>query len=359
MNAQQFADSLASLLPLAEAKLIRKELGELGVAVIRVATLPEQMAYDKDRIVVKAGKPFEIVFENTDLMPHNLVVVQPGSLEKIGLLAEETALQPGALERHYVPKASEILAKSKLLAPPRVQKLDFVAPSQPGVYPIVCTYPGHWRRMYAALYVVNDLDEYLADAESYLKTHPLEIRDELLKFNRPRKEWKYEELADEVKQLKNGRSFTNAKYLFQMTSCVGCHKINNVGNEFGPDLTKLDPKQDKLEEILRDVLEPSFRINEKYQSYVFNLKSGKTMTGLLLEEKGEVYKIIENPLAKAEPILLKKTDVDEKQKSPVSIMPKGLLDKLTKEEILDLIAYIKSKGDAKSPLFEGGHEHHH
>ena len=44
-------------------------------------------------------------------------------------------------------------------------------------------------------------------------------------------------------------------------------------------------------------------------------------------------------------------------KSATSIMPKGLLDKLTKEEILDLIAYIAAKGDAKHPLFQGGHEH--
>jgi putative heme-binding domain-containing protein len=359
LNVLQFSYNLAALLPLAEAKAVRQELGELGVQVIRMATLPEQMSYDKDRIVVKAGKPFEIVFENTDLMPHNLVVTQPGALEKIGVLAENTAQQPGAAERQYVPVAPEIMYKSRLLAPREVQRLSFMAPSKPGVYPIVCTYPGHWRRMYSALYVVEDLDEYLADAESYLKSHPLDIKDELLKFNRPRKEWKYEELVDEVKQLKDGRSFSNAKYLFQMTSCVGCHKMNGVGNEFGPDLTKLDPKQDQLEEILRDVLEPSFRINEKYKSYKFDLKNGKTITGLLLDDKGPNYTVIENPLANAKPTLIKKDDIDEKTESKVSIMPKGLLDKLTKEEILDLIAYIKAKGDAKSPLFQGGHEHHH
>ena len=69
---------------------------------------------------------------------------------------------------------------------------------KPGVYPYVCTYPGHWRRMSGALYVVADLDEYLADPEGYLAKNPLPIKDELLKFNRPRKEWKYEELAPAV-----------------------------------------------------------------------------------------------------------------------------------------------------------------
>ena len=74
LDALQLADALAALLPLDEARKVRKELGELGVRVIRVGTVLEQMLFDKERIVVKAGKPVEIIFENTDLMPHNLVV---------------------------------------------------------------------------------------------------------------------------------------------------------------------------------------------------------------------------------------------------------------------------------------------
>jgi putative heme-binding domain-containing protein len=359
LDAMQLADNLAALLPLNEARVIRKELGELGVRVIRIGTVVEQMRYDKERIAARAGKLVEIVFENNDLMPHNLVVIQPGALEEIGTLAEATATQPGALERHYVPKSPKVLFASRLLQPRETEKLSFPAPTRPGVYPIVCTYPGHWRRMYGALYVVDDLDEYLADSEAYLAKHPLKIQDELLKFVRPRKEWKLEELASSVEALESGRSFSNAKNLFQVASCVSCHKLNGVGNEFGPDLTKIDPKQDKPLEILRDILDPSFRINEKYVSYKFDLKSGKSITGLILEETPQAVKVIENPLAKAEPVVIKKDDIEERSKSPTSLMPKGLLDKLTHEEILDLVAYVKAKGDPKHKLFQGGHEHGH
>ena len=69
--------------------------------------------------------------------------------------------------------------------------------------------------------------------------------------------------------------------------------------------------------------------------------------------------MIENPLAKTEPVLLDRADIDERAKSPTSIMPKGLLDKLTREEILDLIAYIAARGDAKAAVFHGQHEHGH
>jgi hypothetical protein len=79
---------------------------------------------------------------------------------------------------------------------------------------------------------------------------------------------------------------------------------------------------------------------------------------MILEHKGDAYKVIENPLLKAEPITITEAEIDQKTKSATSIMPKGLLDKLTKEEILDLIAYIAAKGDAKHPLFQGEHKHH-
>jgi putative heme-binding domain-containing protein len=356
LDAMQLADSLASLLPLAEAKAARKELGELGVRVVRLSTLTDQMLYDKERIVVRAGKPAEVFFENTDIMPHNFVVTLPGAMEEIGTLAEAQATQPGAAERQYVPASDKVLVKSRLLQPRESQKVAFTAPTKPGVYPYVCTYPGHWRRMYGAMYVVEDLDEYLAAPEAYLAKNPLPISDELLKLNRPRTEWKFDELAKSVQGL-SGRSFSTGKQLFTVTSCVACHKFGGTGTELGPDLTKLDPKQQSPVEILHDILEPSFRINEKFQSYTFELKSGKSLTGLVVKETPEAVEVLVNPLAKEKPVVIKVSDIDERKKSPTSIMPKGLLDKLTHEEILDLVAYVYSGADPKHKVFQGGHDH--
>ncbi len=355
----QFAEALTSLLPPDEGRAARKELGEIGVRVLRVGTLTDQMLFDKDRLAVQAGKPVEILFENTDIMPHNFAILRPGTLEPVGIMAEAQATQPGAMERNYVPVTNDVLLASRLLQPRDSQRLSYTAPKEPGIYPYVCTYPGHWRRMYGALYVVADLEGYLADPEGYLAKNPLPVKDELLKFNRPRKEWNFEELAPEVEKMHDGRSFATAKQIFTVASCVSCHKLNGVGHEIGQDLTKLDPKIDKPTEILRHILEPSLKIDEKYQTWVFDLTSGKKVTGMILEQKDGVYKVIENPLAKAEPVEIKESDIDQKTKSATSIMPKGLLDKLTKEEILDLIAYIAAKGNEKHPLFQGEHAHHH
>src|SRR5262249_50995295 len=359
LDALEFADALTALLPPDEAKKVRAELGELGVRVIRLHTLPERMAYDKEILVVKAGKPVEFVFENTDLMPHNFVIALPGSMEELGKIAEATASQPDAQARHFVPKSNKILLASRLLQPRDTQKLSFTAPKEPGVYPYVCTYPGHWMRMHGALYVIADLDEYLANPDAYLAKYPLTIKDPLLADRRPRTEWKYEDLVKDVADLK-GRNFANGKHMFQAATCVACHKMENVGNEFGPDLTKFDEKWRK-DDILKEIIDPSVRIKEKYQSYVFDLKSGKSFTGIILKEANGVLTVIENPLTKAEPIQVKADDIETRTKSTVSMMPKGLLDKLTKGEILDLIAYVYSRADRKHALFQDsvGHDHGH
>jgi hypothetical protein len=92
---------------------------------------------------------------------------------------------------------------------------------------------------------------------------------------------------------------------------------------------------------------------------VFELGSGKVVTGLVLEETPDMIKIIENPLAKTEPIMIRRGDVVERQRSKTSLMPKGLLDKFTRDEILDLVAYVVSGGNRHNGLFQGHpHDHH-
>ncbi len=359
LSAIQFGYELTSLLPGDQGKAMRAKLGEIGVRILRVGTVPDQMLYDKERLVVQAGKPVEFLFENTDIMPHNFVIIQPGTLEEVGLLAESQATQPGALERSYVPDSDKVLLKSTLLQPRNQQKLSFTVPQEPGVYPYVCTYPGHWRRMYGALFVVADLDAYETDPEKYLAANPMVAKDNLLKLNRPRKAWTIEELTPLLEEVAHGgRNFGNGKQIFAATNCIACHKLNGVGQEIGQDLSKLDAKQMPAD-ILKSILDPSAKIDEKFQSWIIETKEGKVLTGLITKETGDSIEILTNPLAKTAPETLKKSDIESRIKSTTSIMPKGLLDKLTREEIVDLLAYVIARGDQKSSLFGAAHNHDH
>jgi len=166
-TAQEFVETvqvgmeMAALLPASDATRVRKELLGLGVRVFAIKTVREQMRYDITRIVVEAGKPFEVIFENEDMMPHNLVVVEPGAREEVGTQAEK--MQPVADKqgKMFVPKNKKILASSHLVEPGQQETMKLKAPSTPGNYEYVCTYPEHWKNMFGKLVVVKDIDEFL------------------------------------------------------------------------------------------------------------------------------------------------------------------------------------------------------
>ncbi|HTN77273.1 MAG TPA: PA14 domain-containing protein, partial [Pirellulaceae bacterium] len=357
LEAIALAKAMSSKLPADQAKAIADRLENLDVRVIAIGTVVERMIYDKETIAVQAGKPVEFRFANTDNMPHNFAILQPGALEEVGLLAEATARDADAKDRNYVPKSDKVMLASRLLAPGEAQAISFEVPQTPGIYPYVCTYPGHWRRMFGALYVVANLEEYQTNPEAYLAAHPLKIQDDLLRSVGRNTQWKFDDLISDVKKLPAGRSFEVGKNLFKVSSCVGCHKLNNEGREFGPDLTKLDPKKHTTDHLLRSLLEPSQEIGDKFQSHTFVLSSGKVVTGMIVQETPTEVKVLVDPLAKGEPAVLLVADIEERTKSAVSIMPQGLLDKLTREEILDLLAYLYARGDKKHAIY-GDHHHH-
>jgi len=350
--------AFAEKLPSEQAKRIADRLQNLDVRTIAIGTVVERMNYDKERIAVAAGKPVEFRFSNTDNMPHNLVFIVPGSLEEIGLKAEASALEPDARERNFVPVSEKVLLASKLLSPGESQTMTMDVPKQPGMYPFVCTYPGHWRRMFGVLVVVSDLEAYQADPDAYLAANPLPMQDELLASIGRNTAWKYEDLVADVQHGVHGRSYEVGKSLFRAANCVGCHKLGGEGKEFGPDLGKLDEKKRAPEYLLKSILEPSAEIEEKYRSRIFQMSSEAIISGMVVEETKDQIKIMVDPLAKGEPTILEKADIEAEKKSEVSTMPQGLLSKLTREEILDLMAYVIAGGDKDHEAF-AAHEHGH
>jgi azurin len=163
VDALQTASDLAGLMPESAAAALRAQLKQLRVSVFVIRTVREQMRYDVPRLVVEAGKPFEIVLENDDFMPHNLVIVKPGAREAVGAAAD--AMQPGALDREgraYVPALPAVVGATRLVESGNRATLKLTAPTQAGDYEYICTFPGHWPVMWGRLVVTTDVDDYLA-----------------------------------------------------------------------------------------------------------------------------------------------------------------------------------------------------
>ena len=123
--------------------------------VIVVKVVKDVMKFDKTLITAKAGSVIQIVFENPDHMQHNLVLIKPGTTEKVGAAADKLAMDPNGTKLNYVPRMPEVLQATPLVNPGGKFTLTFTVPAMPGDYPILCTFPGHWRIMRAVMRVTK------------------------------------------------------------------------------------------------------------------------------------------------------------------------------------------------------------
>lgn len=123
--------------------------------VINIKTLKNEMKYDLTEFTVKAGQKIEIVFENPDFMQHNLLIVAQGAMETVGKAADKLASDPTGAEKNYIPDVPEVLFFTPLVNPEETVTLTFVAPNEPGNYPYICTFPGHWRIMNGVMKVMK------------------------------------------------------------------------------------------------------------------------------------------------------------------------------------------------------------
>ena len=125
------------------------------VTKIMLGVLPAVMKFDKATLEVKAGAKVMILFKNEKCpLQHNFLLTNPGKLADMGALADKMLTDPQAMAKHYTPESPEILAhSSKLIGIGQSDLIEFTAPTAPGDYPYLCTFPGHWRMMNGVLKV--------------------------------------------------------------------------------------------------------------------------------------------------------------------------------------------------------------
>lgn len=341
LDAMQLADELLRRVPPQAAKTYRQRLSEVTVRLVRIHTVEEEMRYDRTYFAVEAGRPVQVILENEDLMPHNLVITKPGQLKEVALAGADLGKTPGLDGKLYVPKSPDVLFATEMVNAGQRGILTFDAPTEPGEYPYVCTFPRHWMRMYGVMIVVPDLDAW--------QRNPTTPADPLGNTRSFVQNWKMSDFAkEEIDQQLRGRSLLIGEKLFKDATCLGCHKMKGQGGAVGPELTDVLKrwKGDRYG-ILREILDPSYKIDPKYAVKVVIDVDGRTTSGIVVDETKDSISILSNPEV-PEPKVISKDDIEEIVPSNVSMMPKALLDKFTKDEIFEILNYITAAGESGS-----------
>ncbi|MEM9478991.1 MAG: cupredoxin domain-containing protein [Verrucomicrobiota bacterium] len=124
--------------------------------VLKITLEPEiGLKFKQKEFKAKAGQPVELTFKNNDptMQIHNVLIIKPGTTQKVGMLANEMAADPKGMEKSYIPETDDVLHHSSLIQVGKSETIKFDAPSEPGEYPYICTFPGHWMLMQGKMIV--------------------------------------------------------------------------------------------------------------------------------------------------------------------------------------------------------------
>ncbi len=165
------------------------------------------------------------------------------------------------------------------------------------------------------------------------------------------KDWTMEHLVPLLsKELKN-RDYENGRKMFGAASCFACHRFDGQGGAIGPDLTTLAGRFSPRD-ILESIVLPSKQISDQYEAIQIITVNGKVINGRIVNLSGDTFRVNTNMLDPNAMVNVNRNDIEEMVPSKSSMMPNGLLNTLTEQEVLDLMAYLLSRGDRNHAMFK-------
>jgi putative heme-binding domain-containing protein len=174
---------------------------------------------------------------------------------------------------------------------------------------------------------------------------------ELPKPQGPGHEWTIAEAITKVEQGLHDRDFKNGERTFAAARCIVCHRFNGDGGATGPDLTQLAGRFN-LKDLTDAILDPSKVVSDQYKATIVVTTGGQTYTGRVLSADDAGFTMLTDPEDSTKIVRIENGDVDQMQPSAVSLMPKDLLKTLNENEMLDLMAYLLSRGNPNDPMFK-------
>jgi putative heme-binding domain-containing protein len=164
------------------------------------------------------------------------------------------------------------------------------------------------------------------------------------------KNWKTDELLLLIDKSLVGRDYDRGRQLFGEIKCYACHRFNNEGGNFGPDLTILSGRF-APRDVIDKVINPSKYISDQFAAVTITTVDGRVITGRIINLFGDNYLVNTNMLDPNSLTNINRKNIETIGPSKISMMPAGLLDVLHQDEILDLLAYLLSRGDRHQKMF--------
>ncbi len=188
-------------------------------------------------------------------------------------------------------------------------------------------------------------DRQLVGAEKALQ--PIAI--DLPKPIGPGHSWALDELIDYTNKNLHGRNFENGQRTFAAARCIVCHRFGGEGGSTGPDLSQLAGRF-HAKDIAQKLIDPNKAIAGLYRATTV-VANGKAYTGRIIADVDGKLIMVADPDDLSKTVEIDKADVEVEKPSPISLMPKGLLEPLNQDEVLDLIAFLLSRGNKNDPMF--------
>jgi putative membrane-bound dehydrogenase-like protein len=146
--------------------------------------------------------------------------------------------------------------------------------------------------------------------------------------------------ADLTSERLKTADLAQGRLVFQR-NCAQCHRLNGEGGDVGPDLTGSD--RANLSYVLENVLDPSATVGRDYRLTTIATTDGRLLSGIIREQNDQTLTI----QTVNDRLTLDRSEIEEMKPSPQSMMPEGLFEKLTPDEVRDLVAYLAAKASGR------------
>jgi putative heme-binding domain-containing protein len=333
--------ALAGVMTRADVDLIRS-----AVSAARALPLPKEGAVALKTTLLRVGRdsalPAEVRLDAMASIPEGVDKVEPGLFEF--LVAHVDPSQPVGVRG----AAARVLAKAGLESDQLLVLTDSLKTVGPLELPTLLSAYENATDEQVGLKLIDALKQSKALSgvradllKSSLAKFPGSVQKQgealltSLDINPAKQMAHINELMANLKggDVRRGQAVFNST----KAACSACHTIGYLGGKVGPDLTKIGQVRTERD-LLESVIYPSTSFVRSYEPVVVTTKSGDVHNGLVLGDGGDIVDLATGPRSE---VRIARAEIREMRPSAVSVMPSGMEDQLTRQELTDLLAFLK------------------